>query len=225
MDGYRLRSVTLSLGQVSVAAPVSTVLSMRPDCIAYEGDGQTNVKVIAALRQAGFRGKYITAMGTLQPPFLKSLGKLGNGVIAISTAMDPTSADPGVTAFRSQVGQSPRGHGPGYRRPVGVPVTDRPREPAAGRRSSRRHQGLPRAGAPDGPQGRTLVRRRAADARAGTCASPQARAPPCRRALARPRPHRRQGPACRRARGGQSGNGGHPAERTWGAGVERPRVR
>jgi branched-chain amino acid transport system substrate-binding protein len=102
-DRYRLQDVVVPPGQASVAALASTALSTQPDCIGYEGDGQTNVKIIAALRQAGFKGKYITAMGSLQPPFLKSLGKLGNGVIAMSTAVDPTSSDPGVAAFRSQM--------------------------------------------------------------------------------------------------------------------------
>jgi ABC-type branched-subunit amino acid transport system substrate-binding protein len=102
-DGYRLQVVAVPVGQASVAALVSTALSTQPDCIHYEGDGPTNVKVIAALRQAGFKGKVIVVTGTLQPQFLKTLGSLGNGVITLSAALVPTSSDPGVTLFRSQI--------------------------------------------------------------------------------------------------------------------------
>jgi len=102
-DGYRLHGIQVPTNAVSVSALVSTALSMHPDCISYEGDAQDNVKFIVALRQAGFTGKYITSLGSLQPPFLKSLGKLANGLIVLSTALLPSSGDPGVTAFRSQI--------------------------------------------------------------------------------------------------------------------------
>ena len=102
-DGYRLQTITITTGQADLTAPISAGMSMHPDCASYIGDGQTNVKVIAGLRQAGYKGKIFTAIGSLQVPFLKSLGQLGNGIITLNTALDPTSADPGVTAFRSQV--------------------------------------------------------------------------------------------------------------------------
>jgi branched-chain amino acid transport system substrate-binding protein len=103
-DGYQLRTVDVSVGQADVSAPVSTALSMHPDCVSYEGDGQTTAKLIGALRQAGYTGKFITAIGSLLPPFLQSLGAVGNGVVVLNTTLDPAnSTDPLVTEFRNQI--------------------------------------------------------------------------------------------------------------------------
>ena len=102
-DGYRLQVVAVPISQASVAALVSTAMSTQPDCISYQGDGPTSVKIISALRQAGFKGKVIVVTGTLQPQFLKTLGSLGNGVIALGTAIQAGSSDPGVAAFDSQI--------------------------------------------------------------------------------------------------------------------------
>ena len=102
-NGIQLHTVTITTGQADVTAPVSTAMSLNPDCATYEGDGQTNAKLIAGLRQTGYKGKIITALGSLLPPFLASLGKVGNGVIVLNTTLSPSSADPLVTAFRNQV--------------------------------------------------------------------------------------------------------------------------
>lgn len=102
-DGIQLHAVNITVGQADVTAPVSTAMSLNPDCVTYEGDGQTNAKLIGALRQAGFNGKIITAVGSLLPPFLKALGAVGDGVIALNTTLTPDSTDPEVTAFRNQV--------------------------------------------------------------------------------------------------------------------------
>jgi branched-chain amino acid transport system substrate-binding protein len=103
-DGYKLQTVNVSVGQTDVSAPVSTALSMHPDCVSYEGDGQTTAKLVGAVRQAGFTGKFITAIGSLLPPFLASLGAVGNGVVVINSTLDPVhSTDPLVTEFRNQV--------------------------------------------------------------------------------------------------------------------------
>src|ERR1700733_5671052 len=83
-DGYKLETVNVSVGQTDVSAPVSTALSMNPDCVSYEGDGQTTAKLVGAVRQAGFTGKFITAIGSLLPPFLASLGAVGNGVVLLN---------------------------------------------------------------------------------------------------------------------------------------------
>ena len=102
-DGVKLQTVSITTGQADVTAPVSTAMSLKPDCVTYEGDGQTNAKLIAELRQTGYTGKIITALGSLLPPFLASLGKLGNGVIVLNTTLSPYSTDPLVTDFRNQV--------------------------------------------------------------------------------------------------------------------------
>jgi branched-chain amino acid transport system substrate-binding protein len=103
-DGYKLQTVNVSVAQTDVSAPVSTALSMHPDCVSYEGDGQTTAKLVGAVRQAGFTGKFITAIGSLLPPFLASLGTVGNGVVVINSTLDPeTSTDPLVTQFRNQI--------------------------------------------------------------------------------------------------------------------------
>jgi ABC-type branched-subunit amino acid transport system substrate-binding protein len=103
-DGFKLETVNISVGQTDVSAPVSTALSMHPDCVSYEGDGQTTAKLVAAVRQAGFTGKFITAIGSLLPPFLASLGAVGNGVVVLNSALNPAnSTDPLVTAFRNQI--------------------------------------------------------------------------------------------------------------------------
>lgn len=102
-DGYRLHTVTITTDQADVTAPVSTAMSMKPDCASDENDGQTAAKLLAGLRQVGFTGKFTTALGSLQPPFLKSIGKVGNGVIALSTTLVPSASDPQVLAFHDQV--------------------------------------------------------------------------------------------------------------------------
>ena len=103
-DGFKLETVNISVGQTDVSAPVSTALSMHPDCVSYEGDGQTTAKLVAAVRQAGFSGKFITAIGSLLPPFLASLGAVGNGVVVLNSTLNPTSStDPLVTEFRNQI--------------------------------------------------------------------------------------------------------------------------
>jgi ABC-type branched-subunit amino acid transport system substrate-binding protein len=103
-DGYKLETVNISVAQTDVSAPVSTALSMHPDCVSYEGDGQTTAKLVGAVRQAGFTGKFITAIGSLLPPFLASLGAVGNGVVVLNSALNPAnSTDPLVTEFRNQV--------------------------------------------------------------------------------------------------------------------------
>jgi branched-chain amino acid transport system substrate-binding protein len=103
-DGYKLETVNVSVGQTDVSAPVSTALSMHPDCVSYEGDGQTTAKLVGAVRQAGFSGKFITAIGSLLPPFLASLGAVGNGVVVLNSALNPAnSTDPLVTEFRNQI--------------------------------------------------------------------------------------------------------------------------
>jgi branched-chain amino acid transport system substrate-binding protein len=103
-DGYKLETVNITVGQTDVSAPVSTALSMHPDCVSYEGDGQTTAKLVGAVRQAGFTGKFITAIGSLLPPFLASLGAVGNGVVVLNSALNPAnSTDPLVTEFRNQI--------------------------------------------------------------------------------------------------------------------------
>jgi branched-chain amino acid transport system substrate-binding protein len=102
-DGYQLHVVDIQVGQTDVSAPISTALSMHPDCVSYEGDGQTTAKLVAGVRQAGYTGKFITAIGSLLPQLLASLGKVGNGVLVLNTTLSPYSNDPLVTEFRNQV--------------------------------------------------------------------------------------------------------------------------
>src|SRR3984957_1688281 len=102
-DGYQLHVVDIQVGQADVSAPVSTALSMHPDCVTYEGDGQTTAKLVAGVRQAGYTGKFIPAIGSLLPQLLASLGKVGNGVLVLNTTLSPYSNDPLVTDFRNQV--------------------------------------------------------------------------------------------------------------------------
>ena len=44
-DGVKLQTVNITVGQADVTAPVSTAMSLQPDCVTYEGDGQTNAKL------------------------------------------------------------------------------------------------------------------------------------------------------------------------------------
>jgi len=102
-DGFKLQTVNIQVAQADVSAPVSTAMSMHPDCMTYEGDGQTTAKLVAAVRQVGYTGKFITAIGSLLPQLLASLGKAGNGVLVLNTTLSPYSNDPIVTQFRDQV--------------------------------------------------------------------------------------------------------------------------
>jgi len=102
-DGYQLHVVDIQVAQTDVSAPISTALSMHPDCVSYEGDGQTTAKLVAGVRQAGYTGKFITAIGSLLPQLLASLGNVGNGVLVLNTTLSPYSNDPLVTEFRNQV--------------------------------------------------------------------------------------------------------------------------
>jgi len=102
-DGYQLHVVNIQVGQADVSAPVSTALALHPDCVTYEGDGQTTAKLVAGVRQAGYTGKFITAIGSLLPQLLASLGSVGNGVLVLNTTLSPASSDPLVTQFRNEV--------------------------------------------------------------------------------------------------------------------------
>lgn len=102
-DGFQLHTVNIQVGQADVSAPVSTALALHPDCVTYEGDGQTTAKLIAGVRQAGYTGKFITAIGSLLPQLLASLGSVGNGVLVLNTTLSPASDDPLVTQFRNDV--------------------------------------------------------------------------------------------------------------------------
>jgi branched-chain amino acid transport system substrate-binding protein len=102
-DGYKLQIVNITVAQADVTAPISTALSMHPDCMTYEGDGQTTAKLVAGVRQAGYTGKFITAIGSLLPQLLASLGKVGDGVLVLNTTLSPGSTDPLVTQFRNDV--------------------------------------------------------------------------------------------------------------------------
>jgi branched-chain amino acid transport system substrate-binding protein len=102
-DGYKLQTVNIQVGQADVTAPVSTALALHPDCITYEGDGQTTAKLVAGVRQAGYTGKFITAIGSLLPQLLASLGKVGDGVLVLNSTLSPASSDPLVTQFRNDV--------------------------------------------------------------------------------------------------------------------------
>jgi branched-chain amino acid transport system substrate-binding protein len=102
-DGFQLHVVNVQIGQADVTAPISTALSMHPDCVSYEGDGQTTAKLVAGVRQAGYTGKFITAIGSLLPQLLASIGKAGDGVLVLNTTLSPYSDDPQVTQFRNEV--------------------------------------------------------------------------------------------------------------------------
>lgn len=137
-DGVKLQTVSITTGQADVTAPVSTAMSLKPDCVTYEGDGQTNAKLIAELRQTGYTGKIITALGSLLPPFLASLGKLGNGVIVLNTTLSPVFHRPAghrlpQPGHRLHGQREGRSHGPERVRPGRV-VQRAARRPGAHRR-------------------------------------------------------------------------------------------
>ena len=102
-DGYQLHVVNIQVAQADVSAPISTALALHPDCVTYEGDGQTTAKLVAGVRQAGYTGKFITAIGSLLPQLLASLGSVGNGVLVLNTTLSPASSDALVTQFRNEV--------------------------------------------------------------------------------------------------------------------------
>ena len=102
-DGYKLQVVTVQVAQTDVSAPISTAMSLHPDCVTYEGDGQTTAKLVVGVRQAGYTGKFITAIGSLLPQLLASIGKEGDGVLVLNTTLSPYSNDPLVTQFRNEV--------------------------------------------------------------------------------------------------------------------------
>ncbi len=103
--GLAFHTVNVNTGQADVTAPVSTAMGMHPDCATYVADGQTAVKIIIGMHQAGWTGKYVTGVGSLLPAFLKALGSQASGIdiIAISTSVLATVNDPQVNSFRSQV--------------------------------------------------------------------------------------------------------------------------
>jgi ABC-type branched-subunit amino acid transport system substrate-binding protein len=95
--------VPISITLVDASAPVATVISDHPDCVTVAGAGQSVVKLIAGLRQAGYTGKIMTSAGTLLPSLLPALGSLGNGVLVTSTVLLPNSKDPLVTEYRDDM--------------------------------------------------------------------------------------------------------------------------
>ncbi|HLL69391.1 MAG TPA: ABC transporter substrate-binding protein [Micromonosporaceae bacterium] len=90
-------------GIADITPSLTTALAFKPDCFTYGGDGQTNVKYILGLKKLGFTGKIITSSGALTPQFLPPLGAASEGILVLGSALLPTSDDPMVKQFRSEL--------------------------------------------------------------------------------------------------------------------------
>jgi ABC-type branched-subunit amino acid transport system substrate-binding protein len=101
--GLEINTQIVPPGLADVTPSLSAAEATKPNCFTYSGDGQTNVKYILGLHQLGFKGKIITTAGSLLPQFLPPLGKAGNGVIVLSSTLQPTASDPMVTQFRTDL--------------------------------------------------------------------------------------------------------------------------
>jgi branched-chain amino acid transport system substrate-binding protein len=102
--GITVHTQLITPGLADVTPSLSTALASKPDCFTYNGDGQTNVKYILGLRQLGYTGKIITSSGSLTPQFVKILGPAANGILILNSTLQPTSDDPMVKDFMTDLG-------------------------------------------------------------------------------------------------------------------------
>jgi ABC-type branched-subunit amino acid transport system substrate-binding protein len=84
-----------------VAPIVAQALEGNPDCILYAADGQLGVKLFTGFRKAGSDAQFITATGSLLPPFLQAMGDAANGMLALSEL--PALDDPDLADFHDQM--------------------------------------------------------------------------------------------------------------------------
>lgn len=102
-DSHHVAShlVPFTTGTPDVTPAVSQALGYNPDCVTFAAAGQDGVKIFTNLRKAGSNARFFTAVGSLIPPLLQSLGPTANGINAINTAIVPSPAtpDPKVKQF------------------------------------------------------------------------------------------------------------------------------
>jgi branched-chain amino acid transport system substrate-binding protein len=101
--GLTVHTQLITPGLADVTPSLATALSFKPDCFTYNGDGQTNVKYILALRKLGFTGKIITSSGSLTPQFVQVLGSAANGILILNSTLQPSDNNPMVTQFRKDL--------------------------------------------------------------------------------------------------------------------------
>jgi branched-chain amino acid transport system substrate-binding protein len=82
---------------------VAQALESDPDCILYAADGQIGVKLFAGFRKAGSDAQFISATGSLLPPFLAALGEGAEGLLAVSEL--PSLGGEELAEFRDQMAE------------------------------------------------------------------------------------------------------------------------
>lgn len=80
MEGFY---VNLPLNTADVTPMIAQVNEKNPDCVAY-ANGAMGVRIFGGLRKAGSDAQFISATGSLLPPYLKALGKDAEGILATS---------------------------------------------------------------------------------------------------------------------------------------------
>ncbi|MFU8876166.1 branched-chain amino acid ABC transporter substrate-binding protein [Micromonospora sp. SL4-19] len=101
---------TLPAGHRDMAAAAATALAAAPDVVYWAGPAQESGQLAAALRKAGFKGKYIASAASESPDFLSAAGKGGaEGAYVITTASPQNLPDAAAwtTRFTKAFGHAP----------------------------------------------------------------------------------------------------------------------
>ncbi|MFJ8581046.1 branched-chain amino acid ABC transporter substrate-binding protein [Micromonospora sp. NPDC093277] len=102
---------TLPAGKRDLAAAATTALAANPDVVYWAGPAQESGQLAAALRKAGYKGKYIASAASESPDFLSAAGKDGaEGAYVITTA-SPQNL-PAAAAWTNRFAKA-FGHAPG----------------------------------------------------------------------------------------------------------------
>ncbi|MEU8263772.1 branched-chain amino acid ABC transporter substrate-binding protein [Micromonospora sp. NPDC048999] len=102
---------TLGAGQRDMAAVATTALAANPDVVYWAGSAQESGQLAAALRKAGYKGKFVASAASESPDFLSAAGKDGaEGAYVITTA-SPQNL-PAAAAWTARFTKA-FGHAPG----------------------------------------------------------------------------------------------------------------
>jgi ABC-type branched-subunit amino acid transport system substrate-binding protein len=95
---------------VDVTPFVGRVMRANPDGVAIAESTDLNVKLVLALRQAGYQGKIALVASTLGPDAIKKLGSAADGLIAVASYEAPsTTTNPTIQRFVTEMGRFAKG--------------------------------------------------------------------------------------------------------------------
>ena len=84
-------------------------VAAKPDLVLWTGGAQQGGELIAALRDAGFQGKFTATAASESPEFLSAAGEAGEGAVVMATGspQNTPTAEPFRAAFKAKFKREP----------------------------------------------------------------------------------------------------------------------